>query len=247
MMRAFAKTHRGYVRSENQDRFLANPTQHGWLVAVADGMGGPPGGAGASQRALEIIGGQIGVDRPHSAADLEQSVKAANLALFRWAHEEQGLAGMGTTLTVAQLTANELIVAHVGDSRAYRIRAGQLERLTRDHSVAAELEAAKQITATEAAHHPQRHVLTRAVGPWNSVRVDLLVVSWHAADRLLLCTDGLTGLMSDNEIMAMLLEHRGQAAVDALVSEALARGGVDNVTVVLVEDDDDKDSHHHDR
>lgn len=209
----------------------------GWLVAVADGMGGHPGGADASRVALDVIHATLHT-QPHPVAELERAVKAANQAVFQGGRKNQRLMGMGTTLTLCQITPGEMLMAHVGDSRAYRFRAGSLERLTHDHSVAAELQEAGQLTLEEAELHPQRHVLTRVVGPSYNVRVDLLGIAWHPADRLLLCTDGLSGLLSDEEVAATLQEHRGQDATDQLVEAALARGGYDNITVVLVEEDE---------
>jgi serine/threonine protein phosphatase PrpC len=237
VIRAYAASHQGLVRAENQDGYLVQPLRgrEGWLVAVADGIGGAPDGAGASRHMIRVLAQD---PTPyHSVASLEAVVKRANQEIFRWGHEQDRLAGMGTTVTIAQVMPGELLVAHVGDSRCYRLRAGHLERLTRDHAVAAELEAAGQISAAEARVHPQRHMLTRAVGPWSSVRVDLLGVPWHPADRLLLCTDGLFGLVTDEEIARILLAHEGDEAVEALVATALRHGGTDNVTVVLVEDD----------
>jgi serine/threonine protein phosphatase PrpC len=238
VIRAYAETHPGLVRPDNQDYYLAMPLKEdeGWLVAVADGIGGAPGGAGASRRVVEILA-EAAV-ATHTVSSLEAAIKRANQELFHFGREHERLAGMGTTITVAQVRPGELLLAHVGDSRAYRLRAGRLERLTRDHAVAAELEAAGQITAQEALVHPQRHVLTRAVGPWRTVRVDLLGVAWHRRDRLLLCTDGLYGLVHEAEIAEILHNKRGDDAVHALLGAALERGGTDNVTVVLVEDDE---------
>jgi len=237
-VKAYGRTHQGLVRQENQDHFLLLPLDPmGWLVAVADGMGGYPGGGDASARALEIIGEQLG-GRPHSVVELEQAVKACNQDLFEWAQRERRLTGMGTTLTVVQVVPGQLQLAHVGDSRAYRLRAGFLDRLTQDHSVAAELQQAGQISLAEVAQHPQRHVLTRVVGPWVTVRVDLLAVPWHAADRLLVCTDGLFGLVSDEELAQAWHAQSGESLLDHLVAVALARGGSDNVTAVLVEEDE---------
>ncbi|MDA8199569.1 MAG: protein phosphatase 2C domain-containing protein [Thermaerobacter sp.] len=237
-VKAYGRTHRGLVRHENQDHFLVLPLKPaGWLVAVADGMGGYPGGGGASSRALEIVADRLS-GRPHSVVELEQTVKACNQDLFEWAQRERRLMGMGTTLTLAQIVPGQLQLAHVGDSRAYRLRAGIVDRLTQDHSVAAELQQAGQISVAEAAQHPQRHVLTRVVGPWLQVRVDLLAVPWHAADRLLVCSDGLSGLLSDEELGAVWQLGHGETLLDHLVTSALERGGNDNVTAVLVEEDE---------
>jgi serine/threonine protein phosphatase PrpC len=237
VIRAYGGSHQGLMRKENQDDYLVARLRDGagWLVAVADGIGGAPGGAGASRHVIQVL--REDPTRRHTVASLEAAIKRANKELFRWAREQERLTGMGTTVTVAQVIPGELLVAHVGDSRAYRLRAGMLERLTRDHAVAAELEAAGQISPAEALVHPQRHMLTRAVGPWSTVRVDLLGLPWHPADRLLLCTDGLFGVVSDQDMTAILTRYRGAAAVEALIQAALAGGGQDDVTVVLVEDD----------
>lgn len=238
MLKVFARSERGYVRSDNQDRFLTVALAGGgWLVGVADGMGGHPGGADASHLALDVIRNALQA-RPHPVAELERAVKTANQAVFQRGRKDDHLMGMGTTLTLCQITPGEMLMAHVGDSRAYRFRAGNLERLTRDHSVAAELQEAGQLSAQEARVHPQRHILTRVVGPSHNVRVDLLGIAWHPSDRLLLCTDGLSGLLTDPELAAALQERRGQNAADTLVEAALTRGGFDNVTVVLVEEDE---------
>jgi serine/threonine protein phosphatase PrpC len=237
-VKAYGRTHRGLVRQENQDRFLLMPlAPAGWLVAVADGMAGYPGGGVASARALDIVADRLGGE-PHTVLDLEEAVKACNQDLFQWAQRDQRLAGMGTTLTVAQIVPGQLQLAHVGDSRAYRLRGGTVERLTRDHSMAGELQQAGQISVAEARSHPQRHVLTRVVGPWLSVRVDLLALPWHAADRLLVCTDGLSGLVADEELAEHWHALTGEPLLDRLLALALDRGGSDNVTAVLVEEDE---------
>lgn len=241
MMAAYGRTHQGLVRTDNQDHFLARPLDRGvWLVAVADGMGGAPGGREASQRALEWVDRAMD-GQARSVVELEQIVKRVNHDLNAWPRHEPRLLGMGTTLTLAQVSGTEIAVVHVGDSRGYRVRGGRLERLTRDHAVAAELLASGHITEAEAATHPQRHVLTRALGPWNSVRLDLLVVPRLPQDRLLVCTDGLHGVLGEEEIEGILRRTRGMEAVERLIAEALSHGGPDNVTVVLVEEDGDAD------
>jgi serine/threonine protein phosphatase PrpC len=241
MMTAYGRTHQGLVRPDNQDHFLARQLDRGaWLVAVADGMGGAPGGREASQRALELVDGAID-GRTRTMVELEQIIARVNRVLNAWPRREPRLLGMGTTLTLAQVSLGEIALVHVGDSRGYRFRAGRLERLTRDHAVAAELLAAGHITEAEAATHPQRHVLTRVLGPWDNVRLDLLMVPRLPGDRLLVCTDGLHGVLREEEIQGILRVTHGMEAVERLIDEALTRGGPDNVTVVLVEEDGNAD------
>lgn len=169
---------------------------------------------------------------------LRQAVEAANRRVFEVGQARPDLQGMGTTLTVCLITAAWVRVAHVGDSRAYRLTAEGLERLTTDHSVAAEMERSGSLSPQEAAHHPQRHVLTRAVGPLPSVPVDLGQWPRRSGDRILVCSDGLVNAVPEPAICQVLAHRRGQAGVEALIQAALEGGGEDNITVVLVEEDD---------
>lgn len=206
----------------------------GVLVAVADGVGGGPAGQEASRIALETLDRALACSAP-DVAQLVSAVTLANQRVFEWSRRDESLAGMGTTLTSAVVSDHRLILAHVGDSRAYQILEDHLVRLTVDHSLAGEMEAAGGLTADEARQHPNRHVLTRVVGPFDRVRVDAAEIPWNAADRLLLCTDGLTAVLSDEDIFRAAESLGGYPLLDALIQEALGRGGPDNITVVLTE------------
>lgn len=239
-VRAYARSHQGLVRSDNQDAFLVRSFPDGVLAVVADGMGGAPGGREASQHAIQVLDRAV-TQHPQSVVELERIVKRANRELYAWARSEPRLLGMGTTLTLVQVHGEEVAVVHVGDSRAYMLREGHLERLTRDHAVAAELQASGLLTEAEALMHPQRHVVTRVLGPGSTVRLDLIVVPRHPGERILLCSDGLYDVLNDTAIAEILSTHRGDDAVDELVERALQAGGPDNVTVILVEEDEASD------
>jgi protein phosphatase len=147
--------------------------------------------------------------------------------------DNQELEGMGTTMTAGVLFPDRLLLSHVGDSRAYRIASDRIIRLTMDHSVAGEMERAGTITPEEASVHPERHVLTRALGPFDKIRIDVADMPWLTDECLLLCTDGLTSVVQDDEILRSFLHYEGTDLIDHLIGLALSRGGPDNVTVVV--------------
>lgn len=218
------------ARTENQDNWLVRPLAGSrLLVAVADGIGGGPGGREASALAIETLA------RYEPAEAIGETFALANDRVHAHGQATRELLGMGTTLTAAVVGGGRVVLAHVGDSRAYRIGRVAIERLTDDHSVAGEMERVGTLTADESAHHPQRHVLTRAIGPFASVRVDVREVSLGADDRLLLCTDGLYNALDDEAIFGLAAAGAIEAAAHALVEAALAHGGSDDITVVLAE------------
>lgn len=231
-----ARTEIGLVREQNEDSFLA--CSHRQLMVVADGMGGHQAGEIASQLTVQVFNRCIrkieGEIDPLNL--LAAVVQEANREILRYASRYSGYQGMGTTLTAALIKRNYLYLAHVGDSRAYLIRSGMIRRLTVDHSVVEELLRKGVISEEEAAHHPYRNVLTRALGTEPEVKVDLIKEVFQPGDYLLLCTDGLTNLVLDLEICD-LISRAGtlKDALDQLVNLALLRGGHDNITVVLVE------------
>ncbi len=206
----------------------------GYLIAVADGVGGGPSGGVASRMAVEALDDAAGVE-VRDAARLVSAVSMANRRVFETASGEETLRGMGTTLTTAVVFPTRVLLAHVGDSRAYRLVADRLERLTTDHSVAGEMERAGSLTHDEAMHHPRRHVLTRSVGNFDKIRVDVADLAWDPQDRLLLCTDGLSSVVTEDEIFRLSRCFSGQELVEELVTAALTSGGPDNITVVLAE------------
>ncbi len=224
----------GRVRSNNQDSFLV---REGDLFAVADGMGGHQGGEVASALALEILGQAH--DEP-STSTLVRAVRSANQAVFDKAGSDPDLKGMGTTLTaLADVETGEgrrLGIANVGDSRLYRVRNDGIEQLTEDHSLVASLVRQGRITAEEAENHPQRNILTRALGIDESVAVDSWEVDPVAGDRFLICSDGLFNEVDENRLVATLrrFEDPGDAARE-LVRLANEGGGRDNITAVVVD------------
>ena len=237
VLRAGAATDTGLVRRNNQDHLLVDET----LFAVADGMGGHAAGEVASQVAIEALRGAFADSggRP-SGDDLVAAVHRANAAIFARAEADASLRGMGTTLTAAAVVTTDgeerLAIANVGDSRAYVFAHGDLTQLTEDHSVAEELLRTGQITPDEVDRHPQRHILTRALGIFPEVDVDLWEVLPYPGDRVLLCSDGLVREVTDDQIAAVLrrMADPGQAATE-LVARARSAGGSDNITVVVVD------------
>lgn len=234
--RAASATDTGKVRSSNQDRCLATSA----LVAVADGMGGHVGGEIAARTAIDALQRSFAASR--SASGLASATIQANRAVFDQSERDGSLRGMGTTLTAAAIVGTgrreRVAVANVGDSRAYLLRDGELVQLTDDHSLVEEMVRNGELTPAEAATHPHRHVLTRALGIDESVKVDTWEIDPAAGGRLLLCSDGLTNECSDAEIAGVLGTAADPAtAAERLVALALEHGGSDNVTVVVADID----------
>jgi serine/threonine protein phosphatase PrpC len=225
-----ARTETGPVRAHNEDATLCR----GDLVAVADGMGGGPGGEVAAAAALDLIESAF---TGASLDELAAGVRAANRSIWDRACASTELEGMGTTVCAVGVTdTGELAVVNVGDSRAYLWRDGRLRQLTDDHSVTAELVRRGELAEPDAADHPHRNVLTRVLGVAPEVLVDGVVQPAVAGDRLLLCTDGLFHDVPDDELASLMAATADlQAAADGLVDAALARGGRDNVSVIVAE------------
>jgi PPM family protein phosphatase len=229
-----AATDVGRVREGNEDAYLVDDAMG--LVAVADGMGGHRAGEVASATALEALRSAITHGRP-----LRESMEDANEAVFTKSLTDEELRGMGTTLTAATLvTGGTVLVGHVGDSRAYLLHDGELRQVTVDHSLVEELVREGRLTADEAAVHPQRSIITRALGVDASVEVDVYPVELAPGDRLLLCSDGLTGMVQAETIAATLRREEDPArAAAALIDAANVAGGEDNITAVVVAVTDD--------
>jgi protein phosphatase len=224
--RVGARTDVGRVRSGNEDSFMVQDP----LFAVADGMGGHQGGEVASKLALEELG------RVTEVRDLADTVREANRAVFRKASEDPNLAGMGTTLTAIMGDGAGIRVAHIGDSRLYVLRDGELTRVTTDHTVVERLVEEGRLTPEEAEMHPQRSILTKALGVDQEADPDDELVELEPGDRLLLCSDGLTGMIDEARIASILQSHDDpQAAADALVDAANEAGGQDNITSVVID------------
>jgi PPM family protein phosphatase len=223
------RTDVGRQRNANEDSLVVRPP----LFAVADGMGGARAGEVASALAVEAVESAHESEEP-AEAQLADIVRAANRRIYDLAVADESRRGMGTTLTLAKVHGDEVSLAHVGDSRAYRVRDGELTQLTRDHSLVAELERSGQITAEAAEHHPQRSIITRALGPEPDVEVDTYTLAGREGDLFLICSDGLTSMISDDEVASILRSAPSlEEAADALVRAANQSGGKDNITVIL--------------
>ncbi|MCW3056816.1 MAG: protein serine/threonine phosphatase [Solirubrobacterales bacterium] len=226
----YAVTDTGRQRRANEDSLLARSP----LFVVADGMGGAQAGEVASRIAVEYFQPGLG-DASQPERELAELARAANSRIHELSHSNAEQAGMGTTLTAVYVGEDEVAIAHVGDSRAYCLRDGELLRLTDDHSLVDELMRQGRLTPEEAVEHPQRSVITRALGPEGAVEVDTRSYRARAGDVYLLCSDGLTTMLSEEEILALLLGNpRLRDAGEALIGAANEAGGRDNITVVLM-------------
>jgi len=262
-----ALTDRGKVRGKNEDHFLVArltktmricatslpsdgqapvSEEEGYLVIVADGMGGAAAGEHASALAVESVEAFVqntlkwflhlgGREERVLFDELRQSLRRADQTLFERAQGNPALFGMGTTLTMAYCVADDVYIAHAGDSRAYLFRDGQLIQVTADHTVVQALVDAGMISADEARHHHRRHVVTNVLGgPSEGVHAEIHKINLRDGDVLLFCSDGLTEPVADDEIAAVLAGHADpEEAAQTLVGRALEAGGPDNVTVVV--------------
>ncbi len=223
------RTDTGRQRNANEDSFFVRPP----IFVVADGMGGAQAGEVASRAAADAFD----IDLPDGPAEqvLRETILAANRRIHDLAREDPSRAGMGTTLTAAIVNAEreEVAIGHVGDSRAYRLRGGRLDQLTRDHSLVEEMRRKGQLTDAQAEDHPQRSIITRALGPEPEVEPDVHTVSAGPGDVFLICSDGLTTMLGEAQIAKLLGGATTmQAAVRALIDEANRAGGRDNITAL---------------
>lgn len=225
-----SRTDIGYVRDHNEDSLIIIPP----LFAVADGMGGHEAGEIASEITVNTL---AELAPSHLDAEgLTAAVEAANYNVMKAPRQGIGRDGMGTTLTAAMLEGERLLIAQVGDSRAYLLHKGHLQQITRDHSLMADLIETGQITPEEARVHPNRSVITRAIGSDIHMRPDIYELNVDAGDRILLCSDGLSSMISNNAIESIMRRQSdAQHCADELVTAALENGGADNVTVVVAD------------
>jgi protein phosphatase len=234
----------GRKRDRNEDAFLINDELQ--LYVVADGMGGHAGGEYASALAVntveEIVTGMELPNEPEADVDpvdvirgrLSEAVRLAGHRIFDWADEHPEFRGMGTTTVVLLLHQGNAFIAHVGDSRLYLVRDGGIRQVTDDHSLVAQSIREGLLTEEQARFHRMRNVITRALGFDRRVEVDLVVQAVVRGDTFVLCTDGLSGKVDDHEIRDIINAHDPQLAARHLVSAACARGGEDNISVVVV-------------
>jgi serine/threonine protein phosphatase PrpC len=236
---SFALSDVGRVRRENQDSSGHFPDRK--VFVVADGMGGHKGGRQASEMAVATISERL-IDGPDYTMLTERTdrlvdaIRDANRRILERGASDTDLNRMGTTLVALLLEQNEAAIVHVGDSRAYRLRDGELSQLTADHTLVADLLRANEISEAEASSHPYRHVLTRALGAAEDVNADVCRLDVRQGDVYVLCSDGVSGMLSESEIQAIVLAHHddSEALCRELIGAANQAGGKDNATVVAV-------------
>ena len=239
-MKLAGKTDVGRVRQENQDDYRAGELPGGAVWAlVCDGMGGAKGGREASQGACNVIENffqeqyaQCGVGQEEPF--LKKALLYANRFVFQKAAHEEALAGMGTTAVCALVRSGNVYLCHAGDSRAYLIRDGKLTQLTHDHSYVQELVDCGTITVEEAEHHPQKNIITKALGVDYRLEPEFTAAKLKREDRLLLCTDGLTNMVPVEEMEELLAQGAFYDLPDRLIEAANAHGGSDNITALLL-------------
>lgn len=244
----YGDTNKGKVRSANEDSFLVDNER--MLYIVADGMGGHQGGGYASSHAVAKIQEEVAsreleqnstrpvsqnADKSPIQVRLKSALLAANDLLYKKALEDPALRGMGTTCVAVQFDPQFINIAHVGDSRLYVMRDGQFRQVTRDHSWVQEQVDSGVLTEEEAASHPLKNIITRSLGHDRDLLVDLYKAEYKPRDRFLMCSDGLTNMVPDATIKKVLGETPPDAAIPQLINLALDGGGLDNITVVIVE------------
>lgn len=234
-MLAYVKSDIGMVRKANEDSFAFEPPH---LFVVADGMGGHVAGEVASSIAATTVKEYVlrNLGDVHPRQLLEQAILQANQEIFEKAQTNADYAGMGTTVTAAILDESNIFWGHVGDSRLYYVNNDVLEQLTSDHSLVWELIKAGTISKEEALVHPQRNILTRAVGTSEHLRVETGAYQYHSGGKVLLCTDGLTNMVGEDELALALVSNTqdGQIILDGLIEKANNAGGNDNITAILI-------------
>jgi len=231
------RTDVGIVRSGNEDNFLMNADRA--IFIVADGMGGHAAGEVASEMAVQIIARELGDVRAlgemEAVKRMRLAIREANGAIFQRTLTEHDKRGMGTTTTVLTVLGSRYLIGQVGDSRAYLLRGGKLTQLTKDHSYVQEQVDAGYLSPEEARTHPYSNVITRCVGANNEVAPDTYAGTLRPQDLVLLASDGLTGMIEDLELHRMMMSSKEpEELVDALVAEANRRGGLDNITVIVI-------------
>ncbi len=239
----------GKVRERNEDALLVDNERR--LYLVADGMGGHAGGAYASDRAVTVVKEEIirleqsqDTTQPSLGGEgqktitqirLQHAIKKANEDLINTSLNESQLRGMGTTMTAVQFDVRWANLAQIGDSRAYLIRNSSIRQLTEDHSWVQEQVRSGLLTEEEARCHPLKNIITRSLGHERELKVDLIKEEYQPGDRFLLCSDGLTNMVANEEILELNKKLEIEPAVQKLVERALEEGGYDNITVVIIE------------
>ena len=230
--RVVSRTDIGLIRRMNQDAVIVGDT----VMGVADGMGGHQGGETASAGARDGIL-RILADKEPSEEALREAISEVNLTLWEQQLEDSSLTGMGTTLTLLWPAGEQMLIGHVGDSRAYLLRDGEMRQMTADHSMVADMVRRGLLSEEQAATHPMRNYITRAVGTEPTIQADILSVLRQPGDRWLICSDGLHGLVGKERLREILSMDDPEEAADEMIREALDQGGRDNISLVLVLDE----------
>lgn len=241
-MKFAVETDKGLIRDINEDSYIILPGSPNTpcVFIVADGMGGHNCGEMASSMAVEYISGEIrrvGSDicmLDDIGNTIRKLVLDTNEAVYRMSLERPETNGMGTTLTLAVITGKTVTVAHVGDSRLYLARRGDMRQVTEDHSYIGELIKIGSLTKEEAERHPRKHVITRAIGTSLDLEVDIITFEIESEDIILLCTDGLTNMVGDDKICGIIADNEPETACGELVRAAMDGGGDDNITVIVI-------------
>lgn len=240
-MKIVARTDKGVVRDNNQDSYSVCELSNGAVLAVVcDGMGGAAEGALASSEAVKVINEFISERYVDDMRDLSikslllSAIENANKHIYNLSKTNEEYEGMGTTSVVTLVANSFLYIAHAGDSRAYKVSNGELIQLTRDHSVVQNMLEKGEITAEEAIDHPSKHIITRALGVDDVIKVDFCQETFYDGDILILCSDGLTNFSSPEDILKLTSDGCYYKYADRLVNLANQNGGGDNVTVVCV-------------
>ncbi len=243
MIDTFGLSDVGCIRELNEDCFCIHgfdENKNRGFCILADGMGGHNAGEVASQNAVKFIAEEMqklldDEDEKEIPGRLIEAVAGANEKVYKMSKENKIHSGMGTTAVVAFICDGVAYVANVGDSRAYAIRSDEIVQITTDHSVVSELVMGGMITREEARFHPQKNIITRAIGTDSCVRVDVFEYDYSAGDVMLMCSDGLTGMLDDNEICTIVREeNNSEDTVCRLVDSAKKHGGLDNITVICI-------------
>ena len=235
-----ARSDVGMIRSGNEDAFFAHATREKGLFIVADGMGGHAAGEVASEMAVQIVSRElqemIDVHGEGARITVSESLRIANRAIYDRTIQESDKQGMGTTASVLMLSGARYLIGQVGDSRIYLLRDGALRQLTKDHSYVQEQVDAGFLTPDQARYHPYSNVITRCVGASDAVEPDTYTGELKVGDVFLVASDGLTGMVDDRRLQQLLLSRASAGrVVDALIAEANYRGGLDNITAIVVQ------------
>jgi protein phosphatase len=240
-MKIVAKTDKGIIRSSNQDAYAVGelPGEVAWAV-VCDGMGGAAGGNIASALAVKVISDKINTSYNENMRDssiknlLDSAITAANIEVYDMAYAQTDLKGMGTTVVCAVVRDNQAFIAYAGDSRAYIVDKNQIRQITIDHSMVQDLVNQGKLTQEEAENHPNKNIITRAVGVDKRIDIDFIQVDLNDDETLILCTDGLSNYVSSDELFEDVKDGQYYAFADRLVKRANSNGGGDNITVVAI-------------